>query len=103
MINVLNFIENIFQKGRSPLTIREYARTIAHFIEYLENYLGHSVRLKDIKQLDKITLNSYLSYYKKPIKNHLTTDLNDKFLNSHCRNTLGEKINLDKELKIFVC
>ena len=25
----------------------------------------------------------------------------DKFLNSHCRNTLGEKINLDKELKIF--
>ena len=77
-----SFIENIFQKGRSPLTIREYARTIAHFIEYLENYLGHSVRLKDIKQLDKITLNSYLSYYKKPIKNHLTTDLNDKFLNS---------------------
>ena len=49
-----SFIENIFQKGRSPLTIREYARTIAHFIEYLENYLGHSVRLKDIKQLDKI-------------------------------------------------
>ena len=77
-----SFIENIFQKGRSPLTIREYARTIAHFIEYLENYLGHSVRLKDIKQLDKITLNSYLSYYKKPIKNHLTTDLNEKFLNS---------------------
>ena len=25
----------------------------------------------------------------------------DKFLNSHCRNTLGEKINLDKEVKIF--
>ena len=59
-----SFIENIFQKGRSPLTIKEYARTISHFIEYLKNYLGHDVRLKDIKQLDKITLNSYLSYYK---------------------------------------
>ena len=57
------FIENIFQKGRSPLTIKEYARTVAHFLEFLKDYLGHSVKLKDIKHLDKITLNSYLSYY----------------------------------------
>ena len=76
-----SFIENIFQKGRSPLTIKEYARTVAHFLEFLKDYLGHNVKLKDIKHLDKITLNSYLSYYKKPIKNQLTANLKEKFLN----------------------
>ena len=32
-----SFIKNIFQKGRSPLTIKEYARTIAHFIDFLRD------------------------------------------------------------------
>ena len=74
------FIESLFQKGRSPLTIKEYARTIAHFIDFLKDYLGDKVMLRDIEQLDKIAINSYLSYYKKPVKGQFITDLKDEFL-----------------------
>ena len=75
-----SFIKNIFQKGRSPLTIKEYARTIAHFIDFLRDYLGNKVSLRDIEKLDKITLNAYLSHYKNPIKNHFVIDSKEKFL-----------------------
>ena len=43
-----SFIKNIFQKGRSPLTIKEYARTIAHFIDFLRDYLGNKVSLRAV-------------------------------------------------------
>ena len=94
-----SFIGSLFQKGRSPLTIKEYARTISHFIVFLNNYLDHSVRLQDIKNLDKITINSYLSYYREPKKDHLSADLKKRFhhqrfffLSKIPVNTLGQDI-----------
>ena len=42
--------------------------------------MGDKVKLKDIEKLDKIALNSYLSYYKKPINNQFITDLKEEFL-----------------------
>ena len=47
-----NFLKSFELQGKSQLTIVEYSRTISHFITFLENYLGHQIKLVDIKNLD---------------------------------------------------
>ena len=96
------FIESLFQKGRSPLTIKEYARTISHFISFLKGYLGDKVKLKDIEKLDKIALNSYLSYYKKPINNQFITDLKEEFLQKNYFFLSRNPVNiLEQDISFF--
>ena len=75
----LNFFQSLQLQGKSPLTITEYARTISHFINFLEDYSGQKVRLKDIKNLDKISINSYLAFYKNPEKDNLLKDIKSNF------------------------
>ena len=56
-----NFFRSLELQGKSKLTIVEYARTISNFITFLEDYLGYKIKLIDIQNLDKISINSYYS------------------------------------------
>ena len=40
-----NFLKSFELQGKSQLTIVEYSRTISHFITFLEDYLGHQIKL----------------------------------------------------------
>ena len=70
-----NFLKSFELQGKSQLTIVEYSRTISHFITFLENYLGHQIKLVDIKNLDKISISSYLAclLYTSPSPRDLST------------------------------
>lgn len=63
-----NFFRSLDLQGKSKLTIVEYARTISNFITFLEGYLGYKIKLIDIQNLDKISINSYLAFYRNPEK-----------------------------------
>ena len=75
----INFLKSFELQGKSQLTIVEYSRTISHFITFLENYLGHQIKLVDIKNLDKISISSYLAFYRNPEKNSFLKNIKNNF------------------------
>tara|TARA_B100001989_G_scaffold176523_1_gene127686 strand:+ start:670 stop:1968 length:1299 start_codon:yes stop_codon:yes gene_type:complete len=75
----LNFFRSLELQGRSKLTIVEYARTISSFITFMEDYQGYKIKLIDIQNLDKISINSYLAFYRNPEKNSFMRDTKYSF------------------------
>ena len=75
----INFLKSFELQGKSQLTIVEYSRTISHFITFLENYLGHQIKLVDIKNLDKVSISSYLAFYRNPEKNSFLKNIKNNF------------------------
>ena len=76
-----NFFRSLDLQGKSKLTIVEYARTISSFITFLEGYLGFKIKLIDIQNLDKISINSYLAFYRNPQKSNFMIDTKYSFHN----------------------
>lgn len=74
-----NFFRSLELQGKSKLTIVEYARTISNFITFLEDYLGYKIKLIDIQNLDKISINSYLAFYRNPEKSNFLKDIKYSF------------------------
>ena len=77
----INFFKSLELQGKSKLTIVEYARTISSFVTFLEDYLGYKIKLIDIQNLDKISINSYLAFYKNPEKSNFIKDTKYSFHN----------------------
>ena len=57
------YIKELSSKGKSLLTIKEYARTISYFLKFLQAYEGEPVSKKILKEADTKTFVNFLKYY----------------------------------------
>ena len=57
------YIKELTSEGKSSLTIKEYARTISHFLKFLQAYEGKPVSKKILKEADTKTFVSFQKYY----------------------------------------
>ena len=59
----IEYIKRLSSGGKSPLTVKEYARTISHFLKFLQAYEAEPVSKNILKKADIKTFLSFFKYY----------------------------------------
>ena len=59
----LEYAKQLFVENKSPLTIKEYLRTISHFLNFLKKLFGEEVSISILKNLQSPDFTFFFSHY----------------------------------------
>ena len=59
----LEYAKQLFVENKSPLTIKEYLRTISHFLNFLKKLFGEEVSINILKNLQSPDFTFFFSHY----------------------------------------
>ena len=59
----IEYIKKLSSDGKSPLTVKEYARTISHFLKFLQNLFGEEVSIDILKNIKPTDFTFFFSHY----------------------------------------
>jgi Phage integrase, N-terminal SAM-like domain. len=59
----LEYVKKLFIENKSPLTIKEYLRTISHFLSFLKKLFGDEVSINTLKNLQSTDFTLFFSHY----------------------------------------
>ena len=59
----LEYAKQLFVENKSPLTIKEYLRTISHFLNFLRKLFGEEVSINILKNLQSPDFTFFFSHY----------------------------------------
>lgn len=76
-----DYIKSLILKNKSQLTINEYGRTISHFLNFCQIYIGNKLTLKHLENFEDIDFLAYQSFYLGKSKKF--ENIKDEMLNSY--------------------